>query len=104
MSPTRSGVQRWPLHPRPAALESLSSWLGRLARLYALPVKDLLTYNLDLLDLTVPADLDYDPPVAMLAALAERTDVELAGLRLMTLAGWAPWLVDTLYVRDGRNR
>ena len=95
MSPPR----RWPLHPQPGTVESLSSWLDRLARLYTLPVKDLLTYNLGLLDLTVPADLDFDPPAAMLVALAERTGVELAGLRAMTLGGWVPWLFDTLELR-----
>jgi hypothetical protein len=77
----------------------LSSWLGRLARLYRLPVKDLLTGNLGLLDLAVPADLDHDPPAAMLAALAQRTGVDLAQLQAMTLAGWV-WLFDTLDLRQ----
>lgn len=95
MNPPR----RWPLHPQPGPLESLSSWLDRLARLYNLSVKDLFTHNLGLLDLTVPADLDYDPPAAMLVALAERTGVELAQLRARTLAGWVPWLFDTLPLR-----
>ncbi|MEU6012002.1 TniQ family protein [Streptomyces sp. NPDC047453] len=93
-----SGVRRWPLHPRPGPLESLSSWLERLADVYEMPVKDLLTRNLGLVDLAVPADVDYDPPMAMLAALAERTGVELARLRAMTLAGWEPWLFDKLTV------
>ncbi|MGY0063749.1 TniQ family protein [Streptomyces sp. LZ34] len=93
-----SGVRRWPLHPQPGPLEALSSWLGRLARLYEMPVTDLLTRNLGLVGLAVPADLDYDPPAPMLAALAERTGVELARLRAMTLAGWEPWLFDTLTV------
>lgn len=96
MSPPR----RWPPHPQPGPLESLSSWLERLARLYNLTVKDLLTHNLGPLDLTVPCDLDHDPPAAILTALGERTGVALAQLRAMTLAGWMPWLVDTLYVRQ----
>ncbi|WP_331743407.1 TniQ family protein (plasmid) [Streptomyces sp. NBC_00873] len=91
-------VRRWPLHPQPGLLESLSSWLDRLARLYEMPVKDLLTRNIGLVDLDVPADLDYDPPMAMLTALAERTGTELAHLRAMTLAGWEPWLFDKLTV------
>lgn len=95
MSPPR----RWPLHPRPGPLESLSSWLNRLARVYDLSAKDLLARNLDLLDLAVPADLDFDPPAAMLAALAQRTGVGHAQLRAMTLAGWEPWLFDTLHLR-----
>ncbi|MFC7331351.1 TniQ family protein [Marinactinospora rubrisoli] len=91
-----STVRRWPLHPRPGPLESLSSWLERLAGLYELPVQDLLTRNLGLADLWVPADLDYDPPQAMLVALAGRTGVDVARLRSMTLAGWQPWLFDML--------
>ena len=79
--------RRWPLHPQPGALESLSSWLDRLARLYSLPVEDLLTRNLGMTDLAVPQDLDHDPPAAMLAALAERAGIELGQLRAMTLAG-----------------
>jgi len=78
-------------------LESLSSWVGHLARLYHLPVKDLLG-NLDL-DVTVPWDLDRDPPEALLVALAQRTGVDLAQLRATTLAGWEFWLLDTLYLR-----
>jgi hypothetical protein len=34
----------------------------------------------------------------MLVALAERTGVELAQLRAMTLAGWQPWLFDRLWM------
>ncbi|GAA2353747.1 TniQ family protein [Streptomyces violaceusniger] len=88
-------ARRWPLHPQPGPLESLSSWLERLARPYEIRVEDLLTRNLGL-DMPVPDDLDYDPPAAMLAALAMRTGVETARLRAMTLAGWEPWLIEGL--------
>ncbi|MFB6985269.1 TniQ family protein [Streptomyces sp. NPDC056178] len=94
MSPAR----RWPLHPQPGPLEALSSWLGRLAELYDMPVHELLRHNLGLVGISVPADLDLDPPPAMLAALAEKTGVGLARLRSMTLAGWAPWLFDKIPV------
>jgi hypothetical protein len=101
-------VRRWPLHPQPGVLESLSSWLERLARLYDLSVKDLLTRNLDLVDENPRlADLDYETPRRVLAALAERTGVELTRLTSMTLAGWAPWLFDSLSVRahgEGEQR
>lgn len=97
MSPPQSGVRRWPLHPRPGALEALSSWLDRLARIYDLSVHDLLTHNLDLVGVTVPAMLDSDPPAALLAALAERTGLPPARLQAMTLAGQVPWLVDALH-------
>lgn len=101
MSLRRPRARRWPLHPRPGLLESLSSWLERLARLYGMSVRDLLTYNLDLGDVVAaPWNLDYAPPDVLLAALADRTGVDLAELRAMTLAGWAPWLFDALYLRD----
>jgi TniQ len=95
-----SPVRRWPLHPPPGPVESLSSWLGRLATLHGLSVKDLLTHNLDLVDARAALwDPDYDPPAGMLAALAERTGVDLAQLKPMALAGWVPWLFDTLPAR-----
>ncbi|MGA5134393.1 TniQ family protein [Streptomyces olivoreticuli] len=94
MSPPR----RWPLHPPPGPLEALSSWLGRLAEPYKMPVHELLRHNLGLVGLALSADLDVDPPMTMLAALAEKTGVDLARLRSMTLAGWVPWLFDTLPV------
>jgi len=92
--------RRWPLHPRPGPVESLSSWLERTARTYNLSVKDLLTHNLGQLDVTAPEVVDWDPPAAILAALAERTGADLAQLRMMTLAGWVPWLMDTLHTRQ----
>ncbi|MEW2386314.1 TniQ family protein [Micromonospora sp. NPDC047707] len=91
---------RWPLHPPPGPLEALSSWIARLAELYQLPVTELLTGNLGLVGLTVPDDLDHDPPTAMLTALADRTGVDLARIRATTLAGWRPWLLDTLDAPD----
>ncbi len=96
MNPPR----RWPLHPRPGPVESLSSWLERTARTYNLSVKDLLTHNLGQLDVKAPEVVDWDPPAAILAALAERTGADLAQLRMMTLAGWVPWLMDTLHTRQ----
>lgn len=59
-------------------------------------VSELLGHNLGLVDLQLPAQLDRDPPAAMLAALADRTGVDLAQIRMTTLAGWVPWLFDSL--------
>lgn len=94
-------ARRWPVHPRPGPCEALSSWLERLARCYGLSVADLLRYDLDLdpggrQPADPGADLDWDPPAAVLGALSERTGVALDELRAMTLAGWVPWLLDTL--------
>ncbi|WP_430782323.1 TniQ family protein [Actinoplanes sp. G11-F43] len=91
---------RWPLHPPPGSLEALSSWLARLAELYHLPVASLLADNLGLVGFTVPDDLDHNPPAAMLTALADRTGVDLAQIQATTLAGWRPWLLDTLDAPD----
>lgn len=96
-------VQRWPVHPRPGALEALSSWLERLARPYNMSARDLLVHNLGRdEDAGVPWHIDYDPPEELLAALAERTGVPVTRLWTMTLAGWSPWLFDSHhYPRPG---
>lgn len=103
MSPPR----RWPLHPRPGPGEALSSWLKRTAGLYGLSAGDLLRHNLDaasaLLDDPSPDEVDWDPPSAVLAALGERTGVPPGEMRLMTMAGWVPWLTDTLDVGGARQ-
>ena len=95
-----STPRRWPLHPRPGPDEALSSWLARVAGVYGLPVRDLLRHDLGqasvLADDPAAADLDWDPPAAVLAALDERTGAGLGELRRMTIAGWVPWLLDTL--------
>lgn len=87
---------RWPLHPPPGPLESLSSWLDRLAVLYGMTASDLIgVRNLELGGVTVPYNLDIDAPEQVLVALAERTGVDAAQLRGMTLTGWTMYLFDT---------
>jgi len=97
---------RWPLHPRPGPVEALSSWLGRTARLYGLTAEDLLRHNLGSASFALAGlgdlDLDWDPPGEVLAALGERTGLGLHELRPMTMAGWVPWLTDTLSLDDGQ--
>ena len=73
--------------------------MERLSRVYGMTTTELLAdtldpAGLDLLEL--PADLDHDVPIAVLVALSARTGVEVGQLRAMTLAGWVPWLFDTL--------
>ncbi|MFZ2174376.1 MAG: TniQ family protein [Rhodococcus sp. (in: high G+C Gram-positive bacteria)] len=88
---TRTG--KWPLHPPPRAGEALSSWLYRIAHLYALSIGELLEH--DLSHRTVTArELDDDPPPALLDTIAARSGVPMDRLRPMSLAGWAPWLLD----------
>ena len=101
------GVRRWPVHPPPGPGEALTSWLARLASLYGMSAGQMLRHNLGeasaLLDDPRAADLDFDPPAVILQALAERTGTELGELRLTTIAGWVPWLADTLDPRDGQE-
>ena len=85
--------RRWPLHPQPGPLEALSSWLVRLARPYGMHVNDLLGPELGVLG-HAPDLVDYDPPPEIFTALAERTGVDPAQLRAMTIPGWVPWLFD----------
>lgn len=93
-------ARRWPLHPPPGAGEALSSWLTRIAESYGLSLEELLRHNLGAisyeLDNRSAGLLDLDPGEGVLVALSERTGVALADLRLMTIAGWVPWLLDTL--------
>lgn len=97
---TPPASSRWPLHPPPGPLEALSSWLDRLAARYGLSRRDLLRHNLG--PTATPYAkragdaLDKDPPTALLTTLAESTGIPIPRLRLLTIAGWVPWLLDSL--------
>jgi hypothetical protein len=93
---------RWPLHPAPAELESLSSWLARIAAIYGLPVRELLGPNLGVLA-DIPDYLDQDPPAALFPAVAAASGVPVARLKAMTLPGWVPWLFDNYPMREGEG-
>jgi TniQ len=100
-------TRRWPLHPPPGPGEALTSWTARLAGLYGMTAGYLLRHNLGeasaLMDDPRSADLDFDPPAGILRTLAERTGTSLGVVRMMTLAGWVPWLADTLDPSDGQE-
>ncbi len=86
-------AERWPLHPSPKEGEALSSWLYRVAACYKMDIRILLEHDLghDCLN-----DLDSSPPETLLSLLAQRSGIELDRLRCMSLAGWVPWLFDSL--------
>ncbi len=84
---------RWPLHPAPKEGEALSSWLNRVAACYQMDVHELLAHDLGHSQLD---DLDTAPSLSLLTALCQRSGVELERLRSMSLAGWVPWLLDSL--------
>jgi TniQ len=95
---------RWPAHPPPGADESLSSWLTRVAEDNGLFLEDLVRYNLGTIEFDTSGrdsgGLDLDPPAAVITAVHERTGVPLDRIRQMTIAGWAPWLLDTMKATD----
>jgi hypothetical protein len=101
------GVRRWPLHPPPSAGEALTSWVARLTALYGMKPGHLLRHCLGeasaLMEDPRADDLDFDPPAGILQALAERTGVDPGVVRLTTIAGWVPWLADTLDPTEGQG-
>ena len=90
---------RWPLHPQPQPDESLSSWVFRLAQAYDMTWEELLHDALGTEGLTDDL-LDRQPPVPLVEALSRRTGMPPQRLWAMTLAGYVPWLIDTLDVSD----
>lgn len=86
---------RWPLHPAPLEGEALSSWLRRIAANYDMSVASLLEHGLGDTH-TTEQDLDLDPAQQLLVALAERTGIDPTRTRVMSLAGWTPWLVGSI--------
>ena len=87
--------ERWPLHPAPAETESLSSWLRRIATSYGLHSYELLEHGLGHRELSDP-ELDLNPPRDLLEELAKRTGLDQHRVDAMTMAGWVPWLFDSL--------
>jgi len=90
------GPRRWPLHPAPVEGEVLSSWLGRVAACYG---TDLEGLGADIglrIDRNTRDDIDLDPPSDLVDTLAERSGLTLDRLRLMTVAGNVPWLLDDM--------
>ncbi len=84
---------RWPLHPAPREGEALSSWLQRIAACYQMEVRDLLAHDLGHGQVD---DLDIAPPMSLLTVLSQRSGIEVDRLRCMSVAGWVPWLLDSL--------
>jgi len=83
----------------------LSSWLTRVADAYGMTLDQLVRHNLGPARFELgdrePADLDLEPPPSVLDALHERTGVPRDQLARMTIAGWVPWLLDTLDAAEG---
>jgi TniQ protein len=93
--------------PVPGPAEALSSWLDRTARLYGLRPQTCCAIISGSAAFTLAGrgdlDLDWDPPREILAALGERTGLQLHELVPMTMAGWVPGLIDTLDPAAGQE-
>lgn len=92
-------TQRWPLHPTPGHGEALTSWLHRLATVYGMDLDQLVRHDLTPPGAPAPGSigsLDLDAPSALITTLAMRTGVPTEQVRRMTIAGWVPWLLDSL--------
>lgn len=87
-------MMRWPLHPAPLMGEALSSWLRRIAEHNGVDVPDLLAD----LGFAPDAEVDVDlvPPPGFVDRVAQRTGVSAEHVRLMSAAGYVPWLADSL--------
>ncbi|MCW2133461.1 TniQ protein [Arthrobacter sp. VKM Ac-2550] len=81
-------------------MESLSSWLRRIAASYGMYSDALLEYGLGQRELSDP-ELDLNPPTDLLEELAKRTGLDQHRVNAMTMAGWVPWLFDSLIPAPG---
>jgi hypothetical protein len=90
-------MSRWPLHTPPLPEEALSSWVARLCAQYGMDWQELIEINFPALYRpTLVADLDWNPPGHFIEILSEKTGVDPARIRQMTVAGWCPLLIDPL--------
>lgn len=91
-------ARRWPLHPQPVEGECLTSWLGRIARLYELSLKELLRHDLGFTG--DPASLDYAAPRPFIRTIADRTGISPEHIRTMIFEGWIPWIFDGINAEE----
>lgn len=91
---------RWPLHPTPLTGEALSSWLSRIAK--ALHVEDDdLVHDLGY-HLPDWHGIDLSPPSGFVDRVSRRTGVPTNRVRVMSLDGYCPWLMEDLQpISDG---
>jgi hypothetical protein len=69
--------------------------IARIAAVYGMTVGQLLEHGLGH-DPEVQSELDRDPPAALLAALELRTGIAAERAAQMCVAGWIPWLLDSV--------
>ncbi|WP_073708031.1 TniQ family protein [Glutamicibacter sp. 0426] len=92
-------THRWPLHPAPGQGEALTSWLHRLATVYGMNFDQLVSRDLTPPGVLMPSrlrSLDLEAPSDLITTVAERTGVPEKRVHRMTVAGWVPWLLDSL--------
>ncbi|MGV1861856.1 TniQ family protein [Rhizobium rhizogenes] len=92
-------MKRLPIHPRPLPHEALSSWIDRLAGAYGLAPWTFMERSFGF---SLPDDeLNLAPPAGLLLTISERTGVSTEKLHAMTLAGYAPLLIDSVTPTEG---
>lgn len=92
---------RLPLHPRPLPHEALSSWLGRLARVYGMRTSEFLRVALDADPAPDGRELDMAPSALLVAAVSRRTGVPVERVRTTTLACYTPEPIASLTPSPG---
>lgn len=76
--------------------EALSSWLGRIGRIYGCSVADLLECGFGFPEIKI-SELDVKAPRELLTAIAARTGLPVETIERMTYPGTVPFLSRSLY-------
>lgn len=87
---------RFPVCPRPARMESLSSWLLRIANFYCVDIDTLFYAGFGLDRPSCWWEVDVKPSRSLLEAISMATGSSVASLESMTLACLTPHVIDHL--------
>ncbi len=83
-------ASRFPVCPKPTSLESLTSWLTRIAGYYRISIDDLFLIGFELEKPKSWWDIDAKPSKTLISRIAERTGFESRILNAMTLRSYVP--------------
>ncbi|WGL59428.1 TniQ family protein [Pigmentibacter sp. JX0631] len=88
--------KRFPVWPHPYKLESLSSWIMRIADYYRINVDTLFEIGFLLQKPSSWWDIDVSPSAELLNKISINTGLSLKYLNEMTVAGISPWVIDSI--------
>nr|BFD33460.1 hypothetical protein GTC16762_30790 [Pigmentibacter ruber] len=89
-------TKRFPVWPTPYKLESLSSWIMRIAEYYRIDVDTLFEIGFLIKKPISWWDIDVSPSSDLLNKILENTGLSLRYLIEMTIAGISPWVIDSI--------